>query len=121
MLKKKTVLVIEDDLDIGMMIKLMLRYKGFEVTLVEQMEEVGDILKRSPPNILIMDMLLSGSNGVEICKELKSNVATSRIPIIMMSAHPDAKTSCLQAGANDFISKPFDMEDMVSKINALTN
>ena len=64
-----------------------------------------------------MDMLLSGADGTEICKRLKQNEGTSSIPVLMFSAHPTAKESCLGAGADDFISKPFEMNDMMDKVN----
>ena len=66
-----------------------------------------------------MDMLLSGVNGTDLCVDLKKNPSTSRIPVIMISAHPNAKEICLEAGADEFISKPFDMNDILSKIDAL--
>ena len=68
-----------------------------------------------------MDMLLSGVNGTDICAELKENSSTSHIPVMMISAHPNAKEICLQAGADEFISKPFDMQDILSKISKLVN
>jgi DNA-binding response OmpR family regulator len=68
-----------------------------------------------------MDMLLSGTNGTDLCVELKQNKSTSHIPIMMISAHPNAKEICLGAGADEFISKPFDMQDILSKIDKLVN
>jgi CheY-like chemotaxis protein len=55
-------------------------------------------------------MLLSGRNGIDICEALKSNPAVAVIPLIMMSAHPDAKQICQAAGADDFIAKPFEVK-----------
>jgi DNA-binding response OmpR family regulator len=63
-----------------------------------------------------MDMLLSGDNGTDVCKSIKQS---SPIPIMMISAHPNAKEICLAAGADEFIAKPFDMQDMLSRINHL--
>ena len=64
-----------------------------------------------------MDMLLSGMNGTEICARLKQDPSLSHIPVIMISAHPNAKEICLDAGAEDFISKPFDMKDLLSRVS----
>ena len=64
-----------------------------------------------------MDMLLSGADGTDICRRLKHDMKTSSIPILMFSAHPTAKETCLAAGADDFISKPFEMNDMISKVD----
>jgi len=77
------------------------------------------VLSKGDVDLIIMDMLLSGVNGTDLCVDLKKNPATSRIPVIMISAHPNAKEICLEAGADEFISKPFDMNDILSKIDGL--
>ena len=64
-----------------------------------------------------MDMLLSGIDGTDICRQLKLDKETSSIPILMFSAHPTARETCLAAGADDFISKPFEMNDMMERIS----
>jgi DNA-binding response OmpR family regulator len=116
---KTAILVVDDDPDISMMLKLMLEFKGFEVRINERPNETYDILQKNSFDLVIMDMLLSGVNGTDICTELKKNNVTSSIPLIMISAHPNAREICLQAGADDFISKPFDMQDILSKIGKL--
>jgi len=119
--KKARILVIDDDPDIGMMIKLMLEYKGYKVTVLDKAGKIEEFLRNGNIDMVIMDMLLSGTNGIDICTGLKSDPAISHIPLIMMSAHPDAKKNCLDAGADDFVSKPFDMQDMLAKISTLIN
>ena len=121
---KKTahrILVVDDDPDIGTMIKMMLEYKGYTVTVIDRAEQTGEFLQNNTINLIIMDMLLSGMNGTDVCRGIKQNPATSRIPVMMISAHPNAKVVCLEAGADDFISKPFEMEDILLKINRLVN
>ena len=113
------ILVLDDDPDIGIMIKIMLEYKGYSVILTDRAEKAADIIRTDDINLLIMDMLLSGVNGTDVCTGLKQNSLTSSIPIMMTSAHPNAKQICMDAGADDFISKPFDMQDMVGKIDQL--
>src|SRR5258706_2153404 len=113
------ILVLDDDPDIGIMIKIMLEYKGYSVILADRADKAADIIREDDINLLIMDMLLSGVNGTDVCTELKQNSLTSSIPIIMISAHPNAKRICMDAGADDFISKPFDMQDLVGKIDQL--
>ncbi|HEY0433723.1 MAG TPA: response regulator, partial [Chitinophagaceae bacterium] len=58
-------------------------------------------------------------NGTDLCHQLKTDPATTHIPVIMISAHPNAKEICLKAGADEFIPKPFDMHDILSKIDKL--
>jgi len=119
--KHARILVLDDDPDIGTMIKMMLEYKGYAVTVSDRAEQAEEVLRNNNIDLIIMDMLLSGVNGTDICTELKENNATSHIPIMMISAHPNAKEICLQAGADEFISKPFDMQDILLKINRLVN
>jgi DNA-binding response OmpR family regulator len=113
------ILVVDDDPDIGTMIKMMLEYKGYSVVVVDRGEKVFEALARQNIRLIIMDMLLSGVNGTDICTSIKKNPVTSSVPLIMISAHPNAKDICLQAGADDFIAKPFEMDDLLSKIGRL--
>ena len=119
--KATSILVLDDDPDIGTMIKMMLEYKGYLVTVSDRAEHAEEVIRNNNIDLIIMDMLLSGVNGTDICTELKQNNSTSHIPIMMISAHPNAKEICLEAGADEFISKPFDMQDILSKIQKLVN
>jgi len=110
---------LDDDPDIGTMIKMMLEYKGYSVTVSDRAELAQQTLNSGGVDLVIMDMLLSGVNGTDLCIDLKKNKSTSHIPVIMISAHPNAKEICLEAGADEFISKPFDMNDILSKIDRL--
>ena len=113
------ILVLDDDPDIGIMIKIMLEYKGYSVILTDRADKAEDIIRTNNINLLIMDMLLSGVNGTDVCTALKQNSHTASIPIMMISAHPNAQQICMDAGANDFISKPFDMQDLIARIDRL--
>ena len=113
------ILVLDDDPDIGTMIKMMLEYKGYMVTVSDRADMAQQALNKGGVDLIIMDMLLSGVNGTDLCVDLKKNPSTYRIPVIMISAHPNAKEICLEAGADEFISKPFDMNDILSKIDGL--
>ena len=115
----KKILVVDDNADISSMMKMMLSYKGYAVTLEEDAEKVEATVLSQNFDLIFMDMLLSGRNGVDICRALKNNEAVQHIPIIMISAHTDAKNICIEAGANDFISKPFEMQDIYEKITLI--
>jgi DNA-binding response OmpR family regulator len=119
MSKNARILVLDDDPDIGTMIKMMLEYKGYAVIVSDRADMAQQALNNGGVDLIIMDMLLSGVNGTDLCVDLKKNPATARIPVIMISAHPNAKEICLEAGADEFISKPFDMSDILSKIDGL--
>lgn len=119
-MSKQHILVVDDDPDIGMMIKIMLEYQGYSVFVTQRAEQVEELLRKGHFDLLIMDMLLSGMNGMDICAGLKKDANLAPIPVIMISAHPNAKEISIDAGAEDFLSKPFDMNEMLSKIKSLT-
>lgn len=116
--KQLHILIIDDNEDILFMMQAMLNHKGYKVTVKEDTRELDAAVKALSPDIIMMDMLLSGADGREICKKLKENVAFSGIPVIMLSAHPQAQTECIQAGANYFIEKPFEMAALMEIIAA---
>lgn len=115
------VLVVEDNPDIGDVISMILENKGYAVVVFKNADGIQELLQDDQVDIIIMDMLLSGVNGTDICKKIKEDPALSPIPLIMMSAHPDAENICIKAGADDFVAKPFDLEDLLFKIAHFTN
>jgi DNA-binding response OmpR family regulator len=117
-MNQNQILVIDDDPDIATMIKIMLEYRGFKVLIAPRAELAEEILRKEDISVVVMDMLLSGSNGTDICRQFKGDKDIAHVPVIMISAHPNAKEICIEAGADDFISKPFDMNDMVAKVRS---
>jgi DNA-binding response OmpR family regulator len=110
------ILVLDDDPDICAMLKMVLDYHGYGATDVDNEEKAKEILSAKHVDLIIMDMLLSGVDGTEVCRRLKQEKHTASVPILMFSAHPAAQQICLEAGADDFISKPFEMNDLINKI-----
>jgi DNA-binding response OmpR family regulator len=113
------ILVVDDDQEIGFMLKLMLEHKGFSVTICERAENLEEIILQNNFSLIILDMLIAGIKGTDVCALLKSNLEIACIPVIMVTALPDSEKICLEAGADDFLPKPFEMGDLVSKINLL--
>ncbi|MEO5647977.1 MAG: response regulator [Chitinophagaceae bacterium] len=111
------VLVVDDDPDILAVMQLLLKMKGFEVEVTMKGEETFEKVDVFKPNLILLDVLLSGSDGRIICKQLKSQEDTSHIPIIMFSAHPSAVETIRDYGADDFIAKPFDVNELINKVN----
>ncbi len=118
-MNKYKVFIVDDDPDIGSMIRMMLEYKGFQVELTDKGALAEEMIKSLAPDLIIMDMFLSGVNGTDICRQLKNDETSKRIPVVMISAHPNAREICLGAGADAFIAKPFDMDDILQQINEL--
>ena len=116
-----TILIVDDDPDISMMLKLMLEYKGYSVMIVAKADDTIKTLQEKRISMAIIDMLLSGVSGIDICTGIRQDQSTAGCPILMIPAHPNAKEICMLAGADDFISKPFDMNDILSRINNLVN
>ena len=112
---------MDDDPDIRTMLKIMLEYKQYNVFLSENENKARKILAENKIDLIMMDMLLSGADGTDICRRFKNENKLSAIPILMFSAHPSAEERSLQAGADGFIEKPFEMNEMFRKIQNLLN
>lgn len=115
------ILVVDDDPDIGIMLKMMLEFKGYDVTLLNRADKTYDVLNNNDIDLVILDMLIAGDNGTDVCATIRKEESASALPVMMISALPDARQSCLQAGANEFLSKPFEMQDLLSKVQELIN
>jgi DNA-binding response OmpR family regulator len=111
------ILVVDDDLDILVVMEILLTMKGFEVDVTPKWETTFDRIESFKPDLILLDVLISGNDGRILCKKLKSETLTRKIPIIMFSAHPGAAATINQYGADDFIAKPFDVNDLLAKVD----
>ena len=111
------ILVIDDDLDILVVMEILLSMKGFEIDVTAKWENTFDKIKNFKPDLILLDVLISGNDGRTLCRQLKSQPDTKHIPIIMFSAHPSAAATINEYGADDFIAKPFDVNDLLAKVN----
>jgi DNA-binding response OmpR family regulator len=111
------ILLVDDDKDICVMVEAILQFAGHQVKSCSIPDQLPQLLQHTKPRLLLMDMLLSGTDGRDVCRQLKAEPENDHIKIIMMSAHPDADRSCREAGADDFISKPFDMDYFIGRVN----
>lgn len=111
------ILVVDDDLDILVVMEILLTMKGFSVEVTAKWESTFEKVDSFQPDLILLDVLISGNDGRTICKQLKSQEGTKNIPIIMFSAHPSAAATMADYGANDFIAKPFDVNDLLAKVN----
>lgn len=113
----KKILVIDDDKGIQEALRAVLEYGNYEVLIAGDEVEAFKIAEKDHPDLILLDLLLSGQDGKEIAKKLKSHNKTHKIPIIMLSAHPDAIKASAEGGADEFIAKPFEMNDLLEKVN----
>ena len=118
----RRILVVDDDPDILDAIALMLEDEGYTVTISEKGEYAENLRDGNSglPDLIILDVLLSGKDGRTICRHLKSREETHHIPIIMISAHPQAEASVREVGADAFVAKPFDIDTLLAMVARLT-
>ena len=108
----KRVLVIDDNTDILELVSIIFKRNGYEIVTSPKGEETFSHVETFSPQIILLDVFLAGIDGREICKELKSNPLTKNIPIIMFSAHSKAEEILNVCTADDFIAKPFDINEI---------
>lgn len=113
----KKVLVVDDDVDILDGISIILESEGFHVETTTKGDEAYQRVERFQPDVIVLDVLMSGNDGRIICKNLKSQAETRQIPIIMISADPNVKQSSVESGAHKFLSKPFDIDDFINTVH----
>ena len=118
---KKTILIIEDEPDIRDLLEFHLKKEGYNV-LTSSDGEIGlKIARKQDPNLILLDLLLPGIKGLEVCRILKSDVNTSKINIIMVTAlgQEENIVKGLETGADDYVSKPFNMSILLARISAV--
>lgn len=116
---KKKILVADDDPGILEALTYMLEDEGYEV-LTSVDGDVIPIIKKDKPDLLLLDLWMSGQNGSDICKEIKNNPKTSDVPVVIISANRDTKAIAFACGADDFLTKPFEMEDLLKMVKKYT-
>lgn len=111
-------LVVDDDAEVRELTGEYLRRQGFEVSLAEDGAEMAELMEEAPPDLLVLDLMLPGEDGLSIARRLK---ASSKLPIIMLSAHGDPidRIVGLEVGADDYIAKPFDPRELLARVRAV--
>jgi DNA-binding response OmpR family regulator len=113
------ILVVDDDLEVRMMLQDLLGRKGFEVILASDGEEGVALADTENPQVILLDISMPGMDGVECCRKLKGDNETSSIPVIMVTAYWDRKTEAIEAGADDFVYKPFDPDELSFRVQSV--
>jgi len=111
------ILLIDDDPDIRTVMGMVLKREGYEVETASRREEALAKIAAEKPSLILLDVLLSGSDGRELCRQLKADDDTRHIPVIMFSGHPGAALQFESYGADDFITKPFHTETLLEKLS----
>lgn len=115
---KQKILIVDDDANIAELISLYLTKEFYEVQIVEDGEQALQIFNTFQPNLILLDLMLPGMDGYQVCREIRTR---SNIPIIMLSAKGEVfdKVLGLELGADDYIEKPFDSKELVARVKAV--
>ena len=118
MAEKQRILIVDDDYNIAELISLYLTKECFETKIVGDGEEALRVFPEFQPNLILLDLMLPGIDGYQVCRELRS---TSQVPIIMLSAKGEIfdKVLGLELGTDDYMIKPFDSKELVARVKAV--
>ncbi|WP_029192136.1 response regulator transcription factor [Paenibacillus harenae] len=116
---RKKILVVDDEPSISMLIEFNLKLAGFDVRCVNDGEAVFDMLKPFRPDLIVLDLMLPKMDGIQVCRELRKQ--SNAVPIVMLTALQDVtdKIAGLDNGADDYMTKPFSPQELVSRIQAI--
>lgn len=116
-----TILVVEDEPAIQELIGINLKHGGFEVVRAGSAEEGLSVIRSALPDLLILDWMLPGQSGISLAKKLRSDERTRELPIILLTArvHEEDKILGLEAGGDDYVTKPFSPKELVARVRAV--
>ena len=114
---EKAILVVDDEKNIRELVKFNLESRGFKVIEAADGEEALNLVKTMAPDLIILDLMLPKIDGLEVCRILKGDPSTKKLPIIMLTALGDEidKIVGLEMGADDYITKPFSPRELVAR------
>lgn len=115
------ILLVEDDYTLGTILKDQLEINGYEVSHLMLPGNTIENLLADEFDLVILDKLLRGIDGTHICAEIRNTAGISDIPILMMSGFDGADRDCTEAGANNFIAKPFEVDSFLNSISETLN
>jgi two-component system, OmpR family, phosphate regulon response regulator PhoB len=115
------ILIVEDEEPLTMMLRYNLEAEGYAVETAGRGDEAEIKLAESPPDLVVLDWMLPGLSGIELCRRLRARPATARLPIIMLTARGEEgeRVRGLATGADDYIVKPFSLPEFIARIGAL--
>jgi len=119
--KGKKIFVVEDEKDILELIRMKLESAGFITKGFKTALPMLNLLKIEHPDLIILDLMLPDMDGMEVCQKLKSDKATQKIPVLMLTARTDLedKIKGLEYGADDYVTKPFETRELIARIKAI--
>src|SRR6476620_3886990 len=118
---KQTIIVLEDDSDIGKLVSHHLQAAGFNVRLCSSGDEVLPQARKQPPALFLLDIMVPGHSGFEVCRQIRESRDLARIPIIFLTARAgeEDRVRGLDLGADDYITKPFGIRELTARVRAV--
>lgn len=118
--ERLSILVVDDEEEIRSVLRLMLTRAGYDVREAEDGESALVAVQGKLPDLILLDVLMPGMDGFEVCRRVRAEAATSRIPILMLSAKTDARSreEGLRAGATAYLTKPFVPAELIRHVEA---
>ena len=115
------IMIVEDEEPLTLLLRYNLESEGYEVETSARGDEAEIKLKESPPDLLVLDWMLPGMSGIELCRRLRARPDTKRLPIIMLTARGEEseRVRGLATGADDYIVKPFSVPELLARIRSL--
>jgi two-component system, OmpR family, phosphate regulon response regulator PhoB len=115
------VLIVEDEEPLTLLLRYNLEAEGYVVETVARGDEAEIRLSENPPDLVVLDWMLPGLSGIELCRRLRARTATARLPVIMLTARGEEgeRVRGLATGADDYIVKPFSLPELIARIGAL--
>jgi DNA-binding response OmpR family regulator len=113
------ILVVDDERPVREVVTLFLARAGYETVRAADGREALELAEKEAPGLIILDMRMPGLHGVDTCRELRSRQQTRRTPILVLTAYVENEREALNAGVNDFLTKPFQPEDLMARVKAL--
>ena len=113
------ILVVDDEFEIRDMLSRFLTEKGYEAIIAANGEEAIEIAEKQDPQAILLDILMPGIDGIETCKRLKAKEETRFIPVIMATALWERYMEAIEVGADDFISKPFNLMELSHRVKSI--
>jgi two-component system, OmpR family, phosphate regulon response regulator PhoB len=116
-----TILIVEDETDIALLMRYNLEAEGFNVLTTENGDEAMELTRDRLPDLILLDWMLPGLSGIELCRRWRAREQTAQIPIIMITARgeEEERVRGLATGADDYIVKPFSVPELVARVQAL--